>query len=146
MLYLTNPAVGNNIAAFVVGADANATGGNMVVQAATTLSASGNGTFFFGTVFMNDNEGQNGAGVVGLLSGGAGTSDTVSGAVDLSGTASPFLSSGTFVNELFTVGANGATTATDSGGNPIMGVADGSALFFIDESGDASITVAEQQA
>ena len=144
VLYLTNPAVGNNIAAFVVGTDANATGGNMVVQAATTLSASGNGTLFFGTVFMADNNVQNETGVVGLVSGGAGTSDTVSGAVDLSGTASPFLASGTFVNEVFTVGANGATTATDSGGKPIVGVADGSALFFIDESGDASITVAEQ--
>jgi hypothetical protein len=144
VLYLTNPAVGNNIAAFVVGTNANATGGNMVAQAATTLSASGNGAFFFGTVFMADDNVQNETGVVGLLSGGAGTSDTVSGAVDLSGTASPFLASGTFVNEAFAVGANGATTATDSGGKPIVGVADGTALFFIDENGDAALTVAEQ--
>ena len=128
----------------MVGTDAHATGGELVVQAATTLSASGNGTFFFGTVLMADNNVVNQTGVVGLLSGGGGTSDTVSGAVDQSATASPFLASGTFVNEVFTVGANGATTATDSGGKPIVGVADGGALFFIDESGDASITVAEQ--
>jgi IPT/TIG domain len=144
VLYLTNPAVGNTIAAFVVGTDTAATGGLMVAQGATTLSATGNGRFFFGTVFMADNNVQNTAGVAGLLSASGGTSDTVTGAFDQSSSASPFLSSATFPNTLFTVGTAGAVTATDSGAKAIVGVADGNALFFIDENGDAAITVVEQ--
>ena len=144
VLYLTNPAVGKMIAAFVVGTDSAATGGLMVAQGDATLSASGNGRFFFGTVSMADSNVQNTAGVIGLLSANGGTTDTVASAFDQSSTSSPFLASGTFTNQAFTIGTAGAATAVDEGGKPIVGLADGTALFFIDESGDAAITVVEQ--
>jgi hypothetical protein len=142
VLYLTNSTAGDSIAAFAIDTTNEAIGGNLITQGSAAFSASGNGSFHFGTAQMGDNTVQNDVGVAGTQVSGSGTSDKISGVEDQSGPTG--LGESTFTNTAFTLSATGAITATDSGGHPIVGFADGGALFFIDESGSAAVNVVQQ--
>ena len=145
VVYLTDPTVAESIAGFIVRAagDNNATEGLMVVAQSAVFSPAGNGRYFLGTVTSGDATVKNQVGVAGVISGNGGQSDTIGGAKDQS--APSGLSTFTFSNTLSFSG--GASSGSDGAGGTIIAIADGTALFFIDETGSAgsaAILVAEQ--
>ena len=143
-MYLTNPTVGDNIAAFATSTVNGAIGGQLIVQGNGAFSPSGNGSFFFGTVNMGDNTIDNLTGVIGTQVSSGGSSDKLSFALDISGPAGDGLASTTMGPTQFTLSALGAVTATDGAGKPFVGWADGNAMILVDEGGSASIIVVQQ--
>ena len=132
ILYVTTPTDG--IAAFVVGAGADALFGVGELQTSTALPA---GTYLFGTEDPSDNTVTNKSGVETIASGGA-----LAGIYDQSNTSG--LLSGQTVSATVSLGSNGAGNI----GPSTVAITSGSKLFSIDEtggtSGPAVIVVAEQ--
>ena len=115
----------------------------MVVAQSAVFSPAGNGRYFLGTVTSGDATVKNQVGVAGVISGNGGQSDTIGGAKDQS--APTGLSTFTFSNTLSF--SAGVSSASDGAGGTIIAIADGTALFFIDETGSAgsaAILMAEQ--
>jgi hypothetical protein len=136
VVYLTDPTVASSIAGFVVGIDASkpeAYSGLLISQQATKLSA---GSYFMGTSDILDNTVPSFVGAVGVqTTTQAPITSTLGGAADLSQVGG--LSSTTFSNESFnfTMFATPSLgTFTDAAGNTLVGIADGTALFYMQET------------
>ena len=142
VVYLTDPAVAATIAGFAVRGpgDNNATEGLMVAAQSAVFSPAGNGRYFLGTVTSGDATLKNQVGVAGVISGNGGQSDTIGGAKDQS--APSGLSTVTFSNTLSFSG--GVSSGSNGAGGTIVAIADGTALFLIDETGAAAIVTVEQ--
>ena len=112
----------------------------MVAAQSAVFSPAGNGRYFLGTVTSGDATVKNQVGVAGVISGNGGQSDTIGGAKDQS--APTGLSTFTFSNTLSFSG--GVSSGSDGAGGTIIAIADGTALFFIDETGAAAIVTVEQ--
>jgi IPT/TIG domain len=145
VVYLTDPTVAAAIAGFVVrgSGDNNANEGLLVAAQSALFSPAGNGRYFLGTVISGDATVKNQVGVAGVISGNGGQSDTIGGAKDQS--APSGLSSFTFSNTLSL--SAGISSGSNGAGGTIIAIADGTTLFFIDESGaagSAAIFVVEQ--
>jgi IPT/TIG domain len=142
VVYLTDPTVAASIAGFIFGGpgDNNANEGLMVAAQSAVFSPAGNGRYFLGTVTSGDATVKNQVGVAGVISGNGGQSDTIGGAKDQS--APSGLSTFTFSNTLLFSG--GVSSGSNGAGGTIVAIADGTALFFIDETGAAAIVTVEQ--
>jgi hypothetical protein len=145
VLYLTNPSVSELPAAFVVTTDLSVAEGLMVAQQSFKFSPSGNGRFFFGSDEMAHANVRNQIGVAGAVPNSSGSSVLFGGATDQNAaTATNVLSSSTFLTTLAISSTNGAASGSDANGAAIVGLADGNAMFYIDETGEAVVTVVEQ--
>jgi hypothetical protein len=145
VLYLTNPTASDGVSAFVVTTDITVTGGIMVEQQSDGFSANGNGEFFFGSIAMADANVRNQIGVGGTVQPSSGSTLSFGGVTDQNAaTATNILSTSSFLNTLTISSTNGAITASDGNGGSIVGLASGNAMFYIDETGDATLTWVEQ--
>lgn len=136
VIYLTTPTAADNIAGFVAGAgtDTSAYSGLLVVQTATTVTPE---LYFFGNASQADASVVAESGVTVIT--GSSSASNMSGILDENQGSG--LSSLTFANVGFSFSALGLGTATDSAGDTYVGIADGTALFLIEEN-----TVAQRSA
>jgi hypothetical protein len=145
VLYLTNPTASDGISAFVLNSDLTAAGGLMILQQSLGFSPAASIRLFFGSLGMTDANASNQIGTAGTLPNSTGSSIAFGGATDQNGaTATNILSSSTFADSVTVSSSNGAITASDGNGGNIVGIANGNAMYFIDETGDAAVTVVQQ--